>query len=103
LALLYRLVSRVPNATAELKKIVENHIYQMGIDAIERVAGAAINVNLILLLYIFIFISLFYQDPKAYVETILDIHTKFFKLVQESFSGEQGFTAALDKVDIIFA
>ncbi|CAF4709769.1 unnamed protein product, partial [Rotaria magnacalcarata] len=32
-----------------------------------------------------------------YVETILDIHTKFFKLVQEAFSSEQGFTAALDK------
>jgi hypothetical protein len=46
--------------------------------------------------------SLFYQEPKSYVETILDIHTKFFKLVQESFCGEQGFTAALDKVDISF-
>jgi hypothetical protein len=45
LALLFKLVSRVPNATAELKKIVEYHIYQMGIDAIERVSGAAINVN----------------------------------------------------------
>jgi len=29
----------------------------------------------------------------------LDIHSKFFKLVQESFNSEQGFTAALDKVE----
>ncbi|CAF3911720.1 unnamed protein product, partial [Rotaria magnacalcarata] len=79
LALLYKLVSRVPNATLELKKIVEDHIRQMGIDAIERVSSSALN------------------DPKLYVETILDIHTKFFKLVQEAFSSEQGFTAALDK------
>jgi hypothetical protein len=49
----------------------------------------------------FIFTYLFYQDPKVYVETILDIHTKFYKLVQESFSSEQGFTAALDKVNSI--
>ncbi|CAF4837528.1 unnamed protein product [Rotaria sp. Silwood1] len=79
LALLFKLVSRVPNATVELKKIVEDHIRQMGIDAIERVSGSALN------------------DPKLYVETILEIHTKFFKLVQEAFSSEQGFTAALDK------
>lgn len=79
LALLFKLVSRVPNATTDLKKIVENHIYQMGIEAIDRVSGTAIN------------------DPKIYVETILDIHSKFFKLVQDAFGGEQGFTAALDK------
>ncbi|CAF0885104.1 unnamed protein product [Adineta ricciae] len=79
LALLYKLVNRVPNATLELKRIVEDHIRQMGIDAIERVSSTAIN------------------DPKLYVETILDIHTKFFKLVQVAFNSEQGFTAALDK------
>lgn len=45
LALLFKLVSRVPNATTDLKKIVENHIYQMGIEAIDRVSGTAINVK----------------------------------------------------------
>lgn len=45
LALLYKLVNRVPNATTELKRIVEDHIRQMGIDAIERVSGTAINVR----------------------------------------------------------
>jgi hypothetical protein len=42
-----------------------------------------------------------YQDPKLYVETLLDIHTKFFRLVQDAFSSEQDFTAALDKVNQI--
>ncbi|CAF0783301.1 unnamed protein product [Adineta steineri] len=79
LARLYKIVNRVPNATVELKRIAEEHIRQMGTDAIERVSGTAIN------------------EPKLYVETILDIHTKFFKLVQEAFNSEQGFTAALDK------
>lgn len=99
LALLFKLVSRVPNATVELKKIVENHVYQMGIDAIDRVSGTAINVmSFDSITNSLIFMFLFFKDPKQYVETILDIHLKFFKLVQEAFSGEQGFTAALDKV-----
>jgi hypothetical protein len=50
LALLFKLVSRVPNATLELKKIVENHIYEMGMNAIECISGTAINVWLILVL-----------------------------------------------------
>lgn len=34
-----------------------------------------------------------------YIETVIDIHKKFLVLVQEAFAGEQGFTAALDKVE----
>ncbi|CAF3399706.1 unnamed protein product, partial [Rotaria sp. Silwood2] len=49
LALLFRLVNRITNATNELKKIVENHVYEMGIHTIERVSGTAINVSLILI------------------------------------------------------
>lgn len=48
LALLFKLVSRVPNATVDLKRIVEEHIRQMGIDAIERVSSTALNVSFIL-------------------------------------------------------
>ncbi|CAF3140963.1 unnamed protein product, partial [Rotaria sp. Silwood2] len=79
LALLFKLVSRIPNATDKLKEIVEIHIHQMGIDAIKQISDIAFN------------------NPKTYVETILDIYTKFFKLVKEAFNSEQGFTAALDK------
>ncbi|CAF1361014.1 unnamed protein product, partial [Rotaria sordida] len=78
LALLFKVVSRVPNATIQLQKIVEDHIRQRGIDAIERIHGAAIN------------------DPELYVETILEVHTKFSKLAQEIFIREQGFTTALN-------
>ena len=49
LALLYRLVSRVPNATNELKKIVEHHIYEIGFNTIERVSTTAINVSQLIL------------------------------------------------------
>ncbi|CAF4520663.1 unnamed protein product, partial [Rotaria sp. Silwood2] len=80
LALLFKLVNRVPNATNELKKIVENHIYEMGINTIERVSGTAIN------------------DPKLYIETILDIHKKYLTLVQNVFNNAQDFIIALDKI-----
>lgn len=62
LALLFKLVSRVPNATLELKKIVEDHIRQMGIDAIERVGGTAINVNSLFshVLFFFSFILIYF-------------------------------------------
>ena len=45
LAILFKLVNRIPNATNELKKIVENHIYEMGINTIESVGETAINVS----------------------------------------------------------
>jgi hypothetical protein len=76
----------------------------MGTDAIERVSSTALNVSFILSFISCSYSSFLYcQDPKLYVETILDIHTKYFKLVQEAFSSEQGFTAALDKVNKIYS
>ncbi len=57
LALLFKLVSRVPNATLELKRIVEEHIRQMGTDAIERVSGTALNVSAYLM-FIFTYLLL---------------------------------------------
>ena len=38
-------MSRVPGGTNELEKIVENDMYEMGINTIERVSETAINVN----------------------------------------------------------
>ncbi|CAF3953992.1 unnamed protein product [Rotaria sordida] len=78
LALLFRLVNRIPNVTIELNKIVENHIYNMGINTIEHVSETAIN------------------DPRVYIETIIDIHKKFLKLIQNAFNNEKSFTTALD-------
>jgi hypothetical protein len=47
LILLFKLISRVPNATNRLREIVENHIYEMGINALELVCETAINVSFI--------------------------------------------------------
>ena len=45
LILLFKLTSRVPNATLPLRDIVENHIYEKGLDAIERIHEVGLNVN----------------------------------------------------------
>ncbi len=40
----------------------------------------------------------FLQDPKVYVQTILDVHKKYNALVMTAFNNDAGFVAALDKV-----
>ena len=37
------------------------------------------------------------QDPKVYVQTILDVHKKYNALVLVAFNNDAGFVAALDK------
>jgi cullin 1 len=38
------------------------------------------------------------QDPKAYVDALLEVHKKNQETVNRSFKGEAGFVASLDKV-----
>lgn len=40
------------------------------------------------------------QDPKMYVQTVLDVHKKYNALVMSAFNNDAGFVAALDKVSI---
>ena len=40
------------------------------------------------------------QDPKIYVQTILDIHKKYNMLVMTAFGNDSGFVESLDKVTI---
>jgi cullin 1 len=37
------------------------------------------------------------QEPKTYVDALLEVHKKYNELVQTAFSGEAGFVASLDK------
>lgn len=43
-------------------------------------------------------IAIHLQDPKVYVETILEVHHKYNALVLTAFNNDAGFVAALDKV-----
>ncbi|CAF4095195.1 unnamed protein product, partial [Rotaria sordida] len=80
LALLFKLVARVTNATVKLENIVEDHFCPMDIEAIKRIGKT----------------NLFFYS-KLYVKTILDNHTKFFKLVRCFLNNDQHFIAALSK------
>lgn len=79
LARMYMLVSRTPDGLADLKIALENHINNQGQQAIDKCGEAAAN------------------DPKIYVQTILEVHMKFNSLVMTAFNNDSGFVAALDK------
>uniref|UniRef100_A0A4W3HDE7 Cullin-1 n=1 Tax=Callorhinchus milii TaxID=7868 RepID=A0A4W3HDE7_CALMI len=76
---MYNLVSRIQDGLGELKKLLETHIHNQGLAAIEKCGEAALN------------------DPKMYVQTILDVHKKYNALVMSAFNNDAGFVAALDK------
>jgi len=76
---MFQLVSRIPDGLTELKTLLENHITSVGLSAIENLGQEAIN------------------DPKIYVQTILEVHRKFNALVITAFNNDSGFVASLDK------
>ncbi|MGH0132092.1 UNVERIFIED_CONTAM: hypothetical protein FKN15_027713 [Acipenser sinensis] len=76
---MYNLVSRITDGLGELKKLLETHIHNQGLAAIEKCGETALN------------------DPKMYVQTILDVHKKYNALVMSAFNNDAGFVAALDK------
>lgn len=76
---MYSLVARIAEGLKELKIVLEDHIYNQGNGVIERCGEAALN------------------DPKIYVQTILEVHQKYNALVLTAFKNDSGFVAALDK------
>lgn len=76
---MYNLVSRTADGLQDLKVALENHINSQGQQAIDKCGKDAEN------------------DPKIYVQTILEVHMKFNSLVMTAFNNDSGFVAALDK------
>ncbi|KAK2159545.1 hypothetical protein LSH36_151g06024 [Paralvinella palmiformis] len=76
---MYQLVSRIHDGLGDLKSLLESHITSQGLSAIEKISDSAGN------------------DPKIYVQTILDVHKKYNALVLTAFNNDAGFVAALDK------
>lgn len=76
---MYSLVARITEGLVELKVILETHIHNQGLAAIAKCGEAALN------------------DPKIYVQTILEVHKKYNALVLTAFNNDSGFVAALDK------
>lgn len=76
---MYNLVARIPDGLGQLRTLLENHITNQGLNALEKCGDQAFN------------------DPKVYVETILEVHQKYNALVLTAFNNDAGFVAALDK------
>ncbi|PNF34275.1 Cullin-1 [Cryptotermes secundus] len=76
---MYQLVARIPDGLGELKNLLESHIASQGLAAIDKCGDSANN------------------DPKIYVNTILEVHKKYNALVLTAFNNDSGFVAALDK------
>ncbi|KAB7504069.1 Cullin-1 [Armadillidium nasatum] len=70
---------KIPNGLKELRSLLEQHITTQGLTAIYHCGESAVN------------------DPKLYVQTILDVHRKYNSLVLTAFKSDTGFVAALDK------
>merc|ERR1719402_1416109 len=76
---MFQLVSRIPDGLTKLRNLLETHITAVGLEAIEKLGQEATN------------------DPKLYVQTILEVHRKFDSLVIRAFNRDGGFVASLDK------
>lgn len=79
LARMYDLVAKIPDGLNELKRLLEIYIYNQGMEALEKCCDLSLN------------------DPKLYVQTILEVHSKYDLLVLSAFHNDKGFVAALDK------
>ncbi|KAF2359740.1 Cullin N-terminal [Trinorchestia longiramus] len=79
LARMFQLVSKIPDGLPELRSLLEQHISNQGLSAIDRCGESVIN------------------DPKLYVLTILSVHRKYNSLTLTAFNNDTGFVAALDK------
>jgi len=78
-ARMFTLLHRIKDGLNKLRVDFEEHVKKEGLLAIQSVATEAEN------------------EPKQYVETLLQVHKKYHTVVQTAFKNENGFVAALDK------
>ena len=61
---MYQLVSRIQDGLGELKTLLETHIYNQGLAAVEKCGDAALNVRLLVLVWSALAISKLNFIPK---------------------------------------
>lgn len=87
---MYQLVAKIPDGLNELRSLLETHITNQGLSAIEKCietsdpnSSASTDLS--------------GDQPKLYVKSTLAVHTKYSRLVSSCFHNDSGFIAALDK------
>jgi cullin 1 len=81
LSRMYFLLSRVADGLVPLREKFETHVRKVGSAAVDKLAEQ--NVDTL--------------EPKVYVDTLLEVHSKFHHIVTSAFASEAGFTASLDR------
>ena len=81
---MYALLSRIKDGLEPLRKKFEEHVKRAGLAAVQKLASAGETGEEAI-------------DPKAYVDALLEVHSKNSETVARSFRGEAGFVASLDK------
>jgi cullin 1 len=104
---MYNLLSRIPNGLDPLRDRFEAHVKKAGLEAVEKVvtgdkASDVVSYSLfrpfVELLRKGSQLLILYQDPKAYVDALLEVHLRNADLVSKAFKSDPGFVASLDKV-----
>ncbi|ORY31833.1 putative ubiquitin-protein ligase [Naematelia encephala] len=94
LARMYNLLSRIPSGLEPLRKKFEEHVKRAGLAAVQKVLPAPGSVNEAG--------KAESLDPKAYVEALLEVNSKYSDVVNNPFRGEVGFNTALDQACRVF-
>ena len=76
---MYSLVKRIPKGLEEMKNQMELHIAHQGAAVIESCGEDVVN------------------NPKPYVQSILEVHGKYSTLMKTAFDSDSRFVASLDK------
>jgi len=81
---MFELVSRIPDGLNKFMVLLERHIEEVGLGQIEKLGSlnSADGTQ---------------NEPKTYVQTILEVHRKFNALVICAFKKEKGFVGSLDR------
>jgi cullin 1 len=81
---MYSLLSRIPEGLELLRKKFEEHVERTGLAAV----AALVRTDAA---------SLEELDPTAYVDALLEVHTRYSDTVNRSFRGEAGFAASVNR------
>lgn len=79
LSLMYSLLSRIKEGLDPLKQLFEKHLKTVGSEEIQKEAKEAA------------------EKPQIFVSILLRIFRKYTEVIKESFRGDAGFVAAMDK------
>jgi cullin 1 len=103
---MYALLSRIDDGLEPLRKKFEEHVKTSGLHAVKKVLGEG-GVDALVGHFLMGFEhhgikrslhACASQEPKTYVDALLEVHKKNADTVNRSFKGEAGFVGSLDRV-----